>query len=271
MLNQAWKKTLLLLLAAGILIPVSLVFITSFKEQKEYYMNPVGFPQHFSFSNYMEMFTQQKIGQYFMNSVIVTLSTVVLILFFGTMIAFAITRISGVKGLVVYGLFAAGMMVPGQVNMIAIYSLVLKLGLTNSLTGLILVSIAVFIPIAVFIISGFMKTLSKELFEASGMDGASEWVMYSRIALPVAMPSVAATAIFLFVMVWNDLMHPLLFISDKSKKTMPLALLQLKGEYITNFPAIFAGVVIASMPMVVAYLFLQRFFVAGITAGSVKG
>jgi raffinose/stachyose/melibiose transport system permease protein len=192
-------------------------------------------------------------------------------LFFASLIAYAIARIGGKRGFLIYGLFALGMMVPAQVNMIPIYALGYKLHMTNSLTGLIVVSVSVYIPVAVFILSGFMKELSREMFEASAIDGAGEWKMFTRIALPISMPSVAATAIFLFVMIWNDLLYPLLFITEKTKRTMPLALLQFQGEYVTNFPAIFAGVVIASAPMVMAYVLLQRYFVAGMTAGSVKG
>lgn len=255
----------------AILVPVSLVFFSSFKAQSEFYKNPIGWPNNFTFSNYIEIFTASKMAQYIMNSAVVTVSTVAVVLFLSTMIAYAITRIGGKKGLLLYGLFAVGMMVPAQVNMIPLYALVFKLKLTNSTLGLIIVSSAVLLPIAVFILAGFMKTISRELFEASSIDGAKEWTIYSRVILPISTPSIAATAIFLFVMVWNDLLYALLFISKDAKKTLPLALLQFQGEFNTNMPMIFTGVMIASAPMVLAYIFLQRYFVFGITAGSVKG
>src|SRR5664280_999284 len=109
-----------------------------------------------------------------------------------------------------------------------------------------------------------------ELFEAAEIDGAGQWRTYRSIALPLAKPSFAAVAIFLFVMHWNDLLYPLLFITDPSKATLPKALLDFKGEYTTNYPVLFAGVLVASAPMVIAYVFLQRYFVAGITAGATK-
>ena len=155
--------------------------------------------------------------------------------------------------------------------MIPLYQLVFDLGLTNSLTGLIIVNTSVTLPVAVFILTGFMKSLPKSLFEASTIDGASNWQMYTKIAMPLSLPSLSATAIFLFVMVWNDLLYPLLFITNKEYKTLPLALLEFQGEYMTNYPMLFTGVMIASAPMVIAYIFLQRYFIAGMTAGSVKG
>lgn len=265
------KKFILIFYALLILVPVSIVVLASFKQMTDLFKNPIGWPEQFSLSNYIEMFREQSLGQYFLNSTIVTLSTIILILFFSSLLSYAIFRFSGWLAVILYGLFAAGMMVPPQVNMIPIYSLVSDLGLTNSLTGLIAVSISIFMPVAVFILSGFMKSMPKEMIEAASIDGANEWLTYCRIVLPISMPSLSASAIFLSVMVWNDLLFPLLLINSSDKKTLPLALLQFQGEFMTNFPMIFAGVIIASAPMVIAYVVLQRYFVEGVTAGSVKG
>ncbi len=101
-------------------------------------------------------------------------------------------------------------------------------------------------PVAVFIMTGFMRTLPRELFEAGLVDGAGPWRTYRSIALPVSLPSLAATAIFLFVIQWNDLLYPLLFIHDPSKATLPLALLNFQGEFLTNYPLLFTGVIVAS-------------------------
>ncbi|WP_281888554.1 carbohydrate ABC transporter permease [Paenibacillus sp. YYML68] len=268
---SALKKLILTLYGLLVLVPVSIVVLASFKEMTELFKDPLGWPEQFTLNNYMHMFKEQALGQYFMNSVFVTLSTIFCILFFSSLLAYAIYRFSGWKGTALYGLFAAGMMVPPQVNMIPIYSLVADLNLTNTLSGLIAVSIAIFMPVAVFILAGFMKSMPKEMIEAASIDGANEWQTYGRIVLPLSMPSISASAIFLSVMIWNDLLFPLLLINSSDKKTLPLALLQFQGEFMTNFPMIFAGVIIASAPMVIAYVLLQRYFVEGVTAGSVKG
>ena len=265
------KRTILLVYAAAIVLPLLIIVFASFKDTNELFKNPIGLPTSFSFNNYLNMIKEQSMGNYFLNSVIVTCSTIFLVLFFSSLLSYAMYRFTGWKGVLLYGLFAAGMMVPPQVNMIPIYTLVAKLGLTNSLVGLIAVSASVFMPVAVFILAGFMKSLPKEMIEAAAIDGANEWRVYCQVVLPITLPSLSASAIFLSVMVWNDLLYPLLFINSNSKKTLPLALLQFQGEYLTNYPMIFAGVIIASAPMVIAYVFLQRYFVAGVTAGSVKG
>jgi len=271
MTGMTMKSIVLVMFSLLILLPVAIVVLASFKQMTELFVNPLGWPKTFSFDNYLVMFKEQSIGRYFTNSLIVTLTTIFCILFFSSMLAYAIYRFSGWIAIVIYGLFAAGMMVPPQVNMIPIYKLVADLKLTDSLGGLITVSIAIFMPVAVFILSGFMKSMPKEMIEAAAIDGCGEWQSYFRIVLPLSMSSISASAIFLSVMVWNDLLFPLLLINSESKKTLPLALLQFQGEFMTNFPVIFAGVIIASAPIVIAYIFLQRYFVEGVTAGSVKG
>jgi raffinose/stachyose/melibiose transport system permease protein len=125
--------------------------------------------------------------------------------------------------------------------------------------------------VAVFILGGFMRTLPKEIYEATDLDGSGPWRTYRSVVLPLSAPSIAATSIFLFVIHWNELLYPLLFIRSPEQRTLPVALLSFQGEFLTNYPLLFSGVVIASFPIVIAYLLLQRYFIAGITAGAVKG
>jgi len=116
-----------------------------------------------------------------------------------------------------------------------------------------------------------MRTLPAELFEAVSIDGAGPWRTFRSVVVPMSVPSLAATAIFLLVIQWNDLLYPLVFITDPGKRTLPLALLDFQGQFLTNYPVLFAGVIVASLPIVLAYAFLQRFFIAGMSAGAVKG
>jgi raffinose/stachyose/melibiose transport system permease protein len=155
--------------------------------------------------------------------------------------------------------------------MIPIYALAHRIGWSDQLYGLVLVSVSMLMPVSVFMMTGFMRLIGSEIYEAGSVDGASEWKLYWRIALPLTAPSLSATATFLFVMVWNDLMMPMLLIDSKTKLTLPLAILQFRGEYVTNYPVLMAGVVITALPMVFLFVFLQRFFIAGLTSGSVKG
>lgn len=270
-LRGAGRTVLLTIYSLIILVPLTVVLFTTVKTSPQMYASPFGLPTSPTLDNFGELLRGGRLGASLFNSVVVTLSSVALTLLISSLAAFAIARIHGWLGIAVFGLFALGLAVPAQVAMIPQYVIFKQIGLTNSLLGLILINIAVTCPVAIFILTGFLKTLPTELFEAAEIDGAGQWRTYQSIALPLAAPSVSAVAIFLFVMHWNDLLYPLLFITDPAKATLPKALLDFKGEYTTNYPVLFAGVLIASAPMVIAYVLLQRYFVAGITAGATKG
>ncbi|OZU88012.1 ABC transporter permease [Virgibacillus indicus] len=271
MFSSLSKRTLVILFSLLIIIPVSMVVITTLKTSDYFYLNPTGLPDAVTFQNFVDIVKENNLHVHFLNSLIVTISTIFLCLFVASMVSFVIMRLKGWKSALLYGVFIVGMMLPAQVNMIPLYGVVDALGLLNSLIGLILVSTTSFMPIVVFIVAGFMKTIPSSMIEASTMDGASEWQIYRKVALPLSAPAMATAAIFIGVMVWNDLLYPLLFVASPDKKTLPLSLLDFQGEYFTNYPMIFSGVLIASLPMIILYIFLQRYFIEGMTAGANKG
>jgi len=243
-----------------------------FKTNAQFFNNPVSLSLPITFENIVTLFQKQSILTYFFNSVIVTFSSVLIELVLASSIAYAIMRYGKSKiGGFIFSLFALGLMIPSQVNMIPIYSLLRDLHLTNSHVGLILVTLTILLPLSVFMLTGFVKTLPKELMEAGEIDGASELRLYVQIVVPLMAPFLATTAAFLFVIVWNDLLFPMLLIVEKSKLTLPLALMQFKGEYMTNYPLLMTGVVVTALPMIILFIFLQRFFIAGALAGSLKG
>lgn len=257
--------------AAVVAAPLLLVVFTSMKTTPQFYADPLGPPPAWNFSHYRDLFAGQTMWRYFGNSALVTASSVALELALAGMIAYGIVRSGRRLGGFLFALFAAGLMVPSQVNMIPIYALMRRLGWTNSLTGLVLVTAAVLLPLSVFMLTGFMRTLPKALLEAGAIDGAGETTLLVRIALPLSAPYLAATAAFLFAIVWNDLLFPMLLIGGKDKLTLPLALLQFRGEYVTDYPMLMTGVAVSTAPMVLLFLFLQRYFISGALAGSLKG
>lgn len=268
-----WIGRLLLLVFACIIIgPLLIVVFTMFKTTPQFYADPIGFPSQLSWHNITALFEKQPMWTYSRNSIVVTLSTVLLELLLAGSISYAIMRYgkAAIAG-VLFSLFSVGLMVPSQVNMIPIYAMLQKLGWTNSHIGLILVSVSVLLPLSVFMLTGFMKTLPKEILEAGEIDGAGEWRLLLRIVFPLSAPYLATTAAFLFVIVWNDLLFPMLLLVGKDKLTLPLALLQFKGEYMTDYPLLMTGVIVTALPMILLFVFLQRFFISGALAGSLKG
>lgn len=270
MLFNLGRRALLAVYALLIIVPVTVVIFGSFKTQQQLFANPFLPPPRPQLGNYSAALFDQGIWRALLNSALVTVTSVVLTLVVASLAAYAVARIPGWKGNLIFGFLILGMAIPAQANMIPQRVLFENLGLLDSLLGLVLINITVTLPVATFILGGFMKTLPPSLFEASSIDGAGAWRTFSTIAVPLSAPSIAATTIFLFVIQWNDLLYPLLFIQSPGKKTLPLALLGFQGEFLTNYPLLFTGVIVSSLPIVIAYVFLQRYFVAGITAGATK-
>ncbi len=261
----------LTLFALLIIIPSTIVVFGSSKSDAEVYNKPLALPERWNLDNFRFLFEISNVGRTFINSVIVTGFSVTLTLILSSLCAFAISRMITVTGKVLFSLFAIGLAIPGQVNLVPIYLLSLDLGLSNKLSGLVLINIVTTLPISVFILTAFFRELPKEMFEVSEVDGATPWRVYRSIALPLSRPALGATAIFLFVITWNELLFPLLLITDNDKRTLPLALLSFRGEFFSNYSMIFTAVMVASVPMVIMYLLMQRSFIAGLTAGAVKG
>lgn len=254
-----------------VILPCLIVILSSFKDNGEILTNPLALPKKWDLDNYTALINRGNIFTPFKNSVIVSSFSVFFTLLLGSMAAYAITRMITVKGKWLFLIFSIGLAIPGQVNIIPIYILFVKLGLTNSFVGLVLLYVAVCMPLTIFILCAFFKEVPKEMYEVAGIDGAGQWDIYRRIALPLSMPAMSATGIFLFVITWNDLLFPLMLITKLEMKTLPLTLIDYMGEYSLDYSLLFTAVLVASLPMVLMYVFMQKSFVAGITAGAVKG
>jgi raffinose/stachyose/melibiose transport system permease protein len=271
MTGRPLRLSLIVVYATLIIVPVLVVLLGSLKTMGELFENPFALPAEWQVGNYVEVLTRHNMGRAFLNSTVVTLSSVTITLLLASMAAYAIARLRGWRSNLVFGFLILGMSVPPQVSMVPQFVLFNNLGLLDTLLGLVIINVATGLSVATFIMAGFMKTLPTEMFEAGAVDGVGPARMYRSIAIPLSLPSIAAAAIFLFVIQWNELLYPLLFIVSPSKETIPLTLLNFQGEFLTNYPLLFTGVVLASIPLTVAYVFLQKYFVEGMNAGAVKG
>jgi len=261
----------LTIFAMLIFIPSAIVLLGSSKTDAEVYNKPLALPDRWNLDNFRFLFEVSNVGKSFINSVIVTGFSVTITLILASLCAFAISRMFTITGKILFSLFAVGLAIPGQVNIVPIFILFNDLKLTDKLSGLILINVVTTLPISIFILTAFFRELPKEMFEVSQVDGATPFRVYRSIALPLSRPAMGATAIFLFVITWNELLFPLLLINDSEKRTLPLSLLSFRGEFFSSYSMIFTAVMVASIPMVIMYLFMQRSFIAGLTAGAVKG
>lgn len=268
---KLFKLCFLVVMLVLALYPVFMVISNSFKTQAELYKNTLGLPSIPQFQNYEQAVKTGNLANAFLVTLILTVASVILITILGSFAAFALSRIKTKSGKILYQIMIIGMMIPYQVSMFQLYRLMDFLHLINEIYGLILVYTAWGLPFTVYVMYGFMRNVPEEIIEASKIDGCSLWQLYAKIIMPLSSTIVASSIIFNLVFVWNDLNFPLILIDDPNLRTLTNALLSFRGQYSSQYTLLFAGVVLASIPLVVVFLLLQKKFTAGMMAGSVKG
>jgi len=254
-----------------VLFPIWVMAVNSFKDRLSIYQNPFGLPKKWNFINYGEVLGNGDFLVYFQNSLIAVIFSLAILLVTGAFAAYALANWQGKIARVLYFFFIAGMMLPIKIASIRILELVRHLGLINTVWSLIPVYTAMGIPIAVFILTEFIRQIPYELTEAGIIDGAGRFVIFGRIIAPLLRPALATTAIYNLVPFWNDLWFPLIFITDDRAKTLLLGVTRLFGQYQTDWSRVLAVLTLSAIPVIILYLFMSKQFIKGLTAGAVKG
>ncbi|OWO96140.1 sugar ABC transporter permease [Rhizobium esperanzae] len=254
------------------LFPVFLTIVNSFKDRASIFREPlmIPTPSTFSLVGYQTVLGQGDFATYFQNSFIVTIVSILLVLLFGAMAAFALSEYR-FRGNVLLGLYMAiGIMIPIRLGTVAILQGMVAAGLVNTLTALILVYTAQGIPLAIFILSEFMRTVSDDLKNAGRIDGLSEYAIFFRLVLPLVRPAMATVAVFTMIPIWNDLWFPLILAPAESTKTVTLGSQIFIGQFVTNWNAVLAALSLAILPILILYVIFSRQLIRGITSGAVK-
>jgi raffinose/stachyose/melibiose transport system permease protein len=254
------------------IFPVFLTIINSFKDRNAIFREPLRFPTPSTFSlvGYQTVLGQGDFASYFQNSFIVTIVSIILVLLFGAMAAFALSEYR-FRGNMLMGLYMAiGIMIPIRLGTVAILQGMVAAHLVNTLTALILVYTAQGIPLAIFILSEFMRTVSDDLKNAGRIDGLSEYSIFFRLVLPLVRPAMATVAVFTMIPIWNDLWFPLILAPSEATKTVTLGSQIFIGQFVTNWNAVLAALSLAILPILVLYVIFSRQLIRGITSGAVK-
>jgi raffinose/stachyose/melibiose transport system permease protein len=250
--------------------PLVWVLITSLKFTRELYADPFGLPQFWKWSNYEDAWVNAKMGRYFINSLVVTVGSTVLLLAFASTTAFVLARFDfRFKGLV-WGYILFGFLIPHSVILIPLAIFTREIGLYNSLVGLALVYAAVGIPWNVFFLRAFMESIPSELEEAAVIDGASMWNVFRDVIMPLSAPALATMATFHILSAWSEFILALVLTGETNTRTLPVGVSLLEGHFTSNEPGVAAGMAITIVPAVLAFIFLQRFVIKGLTAGALK-
>lgn len=275
--SSAWGRTIAahaILIAYTIiaLFPVFVILINSFKSRQAIFRSPLSLPDADSFSliGYETVLKQGDFFLYFQNSLIVTVVSLTLVLLFGAMAAFALSeyKFRGNSLMALY--LALGIMIPIRLGTVAILQLMVASGLVNTLTALILVYTAQGLPLAVFILSEFMRGVSDDLKNAGRIDGLSEYRIFFRLVMPLVRPAMATVAVFTMIPIWNDLWFPLILAPAEETKTVTLGAQVFIGQFVTNWNAVLAALSMAILPVLVLYLIFSKQLIRGITSGAVK-
>lgn len=254
--------------------PLLWMLLTSLKTQQEAFQFPPSLlPARPVWENYTQLFTLVPFGRYFLNTLLVTVAVVIGQLFVCSLAAYAFARLNFMGRDTLFVLYLATMMVPFQVTLIPLYLLVFQLGWVNTYWGLIAPGLSS--AYGIFLLRQAFLTVPQELVDAARIDGASEFTIYSRVFLPMNGPSLATLGVFAFLGTWTDLLWPLLIVRNPQMRTLELGLAYFQSsipQFVQpNWPLLMAAAVVVMLPVIMVYLMAQRYFVEGISLGSVKG
>lgn len=265
-------EVILILCAAVYIYPVFLMFTNSFKSFKEVLVNVVALPTHLEFANYTHVIEKINYGRLFFNNVAITFTGILGIVFFSSLAAYILARRNTRFTRAAYMFCIIPMLVPFQTIMITLVKVMKTLHLSGSLLGLGIQYWGFGIPMAVFIYMGFIKTIPRAIDESATIDGASAFSTYVRIIFPLLKP-VTATVMVLDVMwIWNDFLLPMLMVNSSPKtKTLTLAAYTFVGQYNTQWQYAMTAMVLALLPSILFFIFMQKHIIKGVVAGAVKG
>jgi raffinose/stachyose/melibiose transport system permease protein len=260
----------LLLVATAFFFPMVWMVLSSFKTNQAIFQHPFALPVTIDPGRWAEAWEVGRIGQYALNSAIVTAISVTGILLMGSAAAFAISRYRFRGRTLSMSLIALGLLLPLQSYFIAQSTTFTQLAITDTRLALIIPYTAMGLPLAVYLLKVYLDALPDELFEAARIDGAGDITVFRALALPLLRPGLATGALFSALAAWNEFLLALLYIQDDTLKTIPTGLLAFSSRYVTDYSLLFSALSIVTIPMIVIYVVFNRQIVEGITAGSVK-
>ena len=262
---------ILILFTAFFFYPLYLILVSSFKTPLEIFGSPFSFPHKLEFDNYVQAWQKMNFTVILGNSLIMTVCSTLGLIFFGSMAAYACARNNSrfIKG--AFFLFISCIVVPFHTAMIPLVRFMSQMGLYNSYFGVIMVYLAINMSFTIFLYTGFIKSIPRELEEAALVDGCSRMGIFWKVIFPLVAPVTATVAILSSLNIWNDFLIPLLLISSPARRNIPNALFAFQGQYDNKWELAFASLILSVIPIIIFYLSLQKNIIKGATQGAIKG
>jgi ABC-type glycerol-3-phosphate transport system permease component len=269
---DAFLKHAVLLFAVFIaLVPTIYMIMTALKSDDEYTFNKIGFPHALVLDHFDIVLFQSPFFQWMGNSAILAGGSVLLSTVVSCLGSYAIARMQFRGRQLLFSISVALMAIPPVVMVVPLFVLYTRLDLISTYQGAILIYAGLITPFSVYLLTTFFRTLPKELFEAARIDGAGDWRIFAAIVLPSLTPILVTLATFAFLASWSDFLWPLIILNDTDMQTLPVALANLSREHVQDFELMMAGAVVTLAPVLLLFLALQRYYLGGLLAGSVKG
>jgi raffinose/stachyose/melibiose transport system permease protein len=253
--------------AAMVLGPLLLVVINSLRPTSEIFADPIALPERVSLDSYVTAWTDANFGRYFFNSLGITVAAVALATTVSVPAAYPLGRYRFRGSTLLSLFFLSGLMLPFLLAILPLFLMLDSLNLVDTRTGLVLVYAATGIPFSVFILTAFFRQLPGDLSDAASIDGAGEFQVFSRVMLPLVRPALSTVMVFQFVPLWNDFFFPLVLLRSSDKWTLPVGMTRFFGEFQTDWSTLFAGLLIATLPLIVLFLVATKQIISGLTAG----
>ena len=256
---------LLLSVAVTCLYPLLWMVASSFKTQETIFSDISLIPRQWHFQNYYLALSESNFGRYLINSIFYTVSVVLGIVFIASLAAYAFSRLRFPGRKVFFIAFIAAMMIPIPGSFVALFVLLNKLHLRNTPLGYILCMISVGLSMSIFLLKTFFDTMPRELEDAARIDGCSKIGIWRHVALPFARPVLAVVVIFNALNVWNEYVLALIIFDSKNLMPLQRAVMMFRGEFLTNYPLLMAGLTITALPIIIVYLLMQKYIVKGVS------
>lgn len=253
--------------AAG---PFAWMAVMSLRTTSEITDNPYALPETLHWEKYAQAWFGSNYSTYFWNSTTVTVASVVLLSICGAMAAHCLARYRFRFNRLIFFLIFSAIILPPQITIIGIFQQLVQYGLYNTHFGLILVYVSMQLPLTVYILEGFFARLPQDLFDAARMDGYSDWEIFWRITMPIGLPAIATTAILNMIYIWNEFLFAVVLLVDDDKRTLPLGIQRFLGDHLEDTGMLATGLMIAVVPIIIAYVFFSEKMIQGMTAGAVK-
>ncbi|MCL2514562.1 MAG: carbohydrate ABC transporter permease [Microbacteriaceae bacterium] len=266
------SHVLLGILSVIVIVPFLWVLLSSFKTSKEILASPFSLPQHWQFVNYAKAWTDSGIGQFYLNTIVVVVSALVIVMLLGAMCAYVLARFKFFGARAIYYLMLAGLTFPVFLAIVPLFFVLKNMGLLNTLPGLVLTYVAFALPFTVFFLYSFFRSLPDDVYEAALIDGAGDWRAFFQVMLPMARPGMASVAIFNFLGLWNQFLLPVALNTDQSNYVLTQAMASFASQagYAVDYGALFAAVVMTVIPVLIVYVIFQRTLSGSVSQGTFR-